>query len=196
MNDSADRARRHRPTATRALLQIAAFAAVQAVIVVGLAPFTPHIAAWFPPAYALVAFAQTLMIFAARRFVGLRWGATLAAVFTALVCGPFTAIGWLLAVPLVTAGALFDMVLAISQRARWDRRRAGRTLESAVAGLVIGVALFVVSLPVMSLDQLGLLVIFATLVARIIASWVGALLSALLVVRLERAGVKRVGRAG
>jgi hypothetical protein len=169
---------------TRAYLQIAAFAAIQAVIIIALAPFTRHIAAWFPPAYALVAFAQTLLIFTARRFTGIRWGATLAAGVTALVCGPFTAIGWLLAVPLLAAGALFDLVMRVAERRGWMPWR-----DSLVVGGVVGTALFLVSLPVMSPEHLGPVLVALTLVARIVATWAGAFLSARLVRRLERVGV-------
>lgn len=179
-----------RGTLTRAYLQVAAFSAVQAVIVIALAPFTPHIAGWFPPAYAIVAGVQTLLIFTARRFTGIRGGATLAAALTALVCGPFTAIGWLLAVPLLVAGILFDVVLAISERRGWTA-----TQDSIVAGLAVGAVLFLVSLPVMSLDHLGPAILAATLVARVVASWAGAALSARLVTRLERVGVTRPRRA-
>lgn len=177
-------------TTTKAYLQIAAFAAVQAVIIIALAPLTPHIAAWFPPAYALVAFVQTLLIFTARRFTGIRWGATLAAGLTAAVCGPFTAIGWLLAVPLMAAGALFDVVVAVADRRGWNAHT-----DSIVAGVLVGAGLFVLSLPVMSLDHLGPLVVILTLVARIVASWAGAFLSARLVDRLEHVGVSRARRA-
>ncbi|MBO9627555.1 MAG: hypothetical protein J7484_14440 [Microbacterium sp.] len=179
----------HGATITRAYLQSAAFAAVQSVIVIGLAPLTPHLAGWFPPAYALVAGLQTLMIFASRRFTGLRWGATLTALLTALVCGPFTAIGWLMAVPLLGAGALFDAVLAMAERRGWSERR-----DALVAGAIIGTGLFLVSLPVMSLGHLGPVVVAATLGARILASWGGASLSARLVRRLERIGVRRARR--
>ncbi|MGN7967005.1 hypothetical protein ACTJKK_13095 [Microbacterium sp. 22179] len=173
-----------RASATRPLLQIAAFSAVQAVVIIVLAPFTPHVAAWFPPAYALVAFLQTLLIFAARRFTGIRWGATLAAGVTALVCGPFTAIGWLLAVPLLAAAVLFDLVVGLAERRSWRTQR-----DSIVVALVVGTALFLVSLPVMSVEHLGPVIVILTLFARIVATWVGAFLSARLVHRLERLGV-------
>lgn len=182
---------------TRAYLQIAAFAAVQAVVIIALVPFTHQLAAWFPPAYALVAFVQTFLIFTARRFAGIRWGATLAAGLAAVVCGPFTAIGWLIAVPLMTAGALFDLVLRVSEHRGWSTRR-----DSLVAGLVVGTALFVVSLPVMSAEHLGLSLLALTLLARVAATWAGAFLSARLVRRLERVGVSArrsassVSRAG
>ncbi|WP_449407592.1 hypothetical protein [Microbacterium maritypicum] len=187
MTHSADAASpRHGASTTTAYLQVAAFAAVQGVIVIGLAPFTPHVAAWFPPAYALVASLQTLLIFTARRFTGIRWGATLTAGLTALVCGPFTAIGWLLAVPLLAAGTLFDLAMAVAERRGWSPRT-----DSLVAGAVVGAALFAVSLPVMSLDHLGPAIVGATLLARVVASWAGAFLSARLVTRLERMGVTR-----
>lgn len=76
---------------------------------------------------------QALLIFTARRFTGIRWGATLAAGLTALVCGPFTAIGWPLAVPLLTAGALFDLVMAVSERRCWTTERG-----SLAAGILVG----------------------------------------------------------
>lgn len=170
---------------TRAYLQIAAFAATQALIIIVLVPITGSIAAWSPPVYALVAFLQTLLLFAARRFTGIRWGATLAAGITALICGPFTAIGWLLAVPLIAAAVLFDLVIRIGERRRWSTGR-----DSVVAGIVIGAALFAVSLPVMSAEHLALPVLALTLLARIVATGTGAFLSALLVRRLERVGVR------
>ncbi|WP_223627212.1 hypothetical protein [Microbacterium sp. EST19A] len=185
MIDSADTsATRGGAIATKAYLQIAAFSGVQAVIVVALAPLTPHIAATFPPAYALVAFAQTLMIFTARRFTGVRWSATLAAGLTALICGPFTAIGWLLAVPLLTAGSIFDGIVFWSQKRHWPLRR-----ENLVAGIAVGLGLFIVSLPVMSLEHLSPFILVNTLAARVFASWLGSVLSARLVSRLERVGV-------
>lgn len=176
-------------SSTRAYLQVAAFAALQALIIIALAPFTRHIAAWFPPAYAMVAFLQTLLIFAARRFTGIRWGATLAAGITALVCGPFTAIGWLLAVPLLAAAVLFDLVMGLAERRDWGDAR-----DSVVVALVVGTALFLVSLPVMSVEHLGPAIVILTLIARIVATWTGAFLSARLVRRLERVGVSRGAR--
>jgi len=183
MNAPASLGRRGAHT-TKAYLQVAAFSAVQAVVIIGLAPLTPHIAAWFPPAYALVAFVQTLFIFTARRFTGIRWGATLAAGLTGVICGPFTAIGWLLAVPLLAAGALFDLVMAAADRRGWSER-----IGSIVCGVAVGSALFVVSLPVMSVEHLGPVVLALTYAARVVASWLGATLSARLVRRLERVGV-------
>jgi hypothetical protein len=159
---------------------------VQTLLVLAIAPVTPHVAVWFPPAYALLASLHTIMIFAARRFTGVRWGATLAAAITAVMSGPFTAIGWLIAVPLVTAGALFDVISGLAERHRWGRRR-----DVLVAGAVVGFGLFAVSLPVMSPDHLAPAMVIATLAARVLASWAGALLSAVLVDRLERVGVRR-----
>ncbi|WP_217181076.1 hypothetical protein [Streptomyces sp. AC495_CC817] len=186
MRIPAETRRDHGPTMTRAYLQSAAFAAVQAMLVIGLAPLTPHLAGWFPPAYALVAGLHTLLIFTSRRFTGLRGGATLTAALTAVVCGPFTAIGWLIAAPLLLAGLLFDGVLAVSANRGWGER-----IDIVLSGAVVGTGLFVVSLPVMSLPHLGPVIVAATLAARIIASAGGALLSARLVRRLERIGVRR-----
>ncbi|WP_314649025.1 hypothetical protein [uncultured Microbacterium sp.] len=175
-----------RRSTTRALLQVAAFAALQVIVIVVLMPVLGRLAAWFPPVYALVACTQTFLLFAARRFTGLAWGATLAAGITALVCAPFTPLGWLLAVPLMTAGVLFDLVLRAAQRRRWTERR-----DSLVSGVVVGAALFAVSLPVMSAEHLGPVILGLTLLARVVATAAGALLSARLVRQLERVGVSR-----
>ncbi|MFB7893946.1 hypothetical protein ACFC1I_17230 [Microbacterium sp. NPDC056044] len=174
---------------TRTLLQISAFAATQVVIIIALAPFTPLIAAWFPPAYALVAGLQTLMIFAARRFTGQPWAGTLAAAITGVLVAPFTAIGWLMAVPLLAAAVLFDAVMAFSDRRGWGPRRS-----SLGAGLVVGPVLFLVSLPVMDVAKVGVWILAATLVARCVAFWAAAALSARIVTRLRAAGVRRSPR--
>ncbi|MDT0157915.1 hypothetical protein Q9R19_09795 [Microbacterium sp. ARD32] len=170
---------------TRMHLRIAAFAAVQVLPVIALSPVMPQLAAWSPPVYALLAGLQTLFVFTARRMVPLRWAATLAALITAVLVGPFNAIGWLIAVPLVTAGGAFDLMMWLSERSA-----APRWLRHAVIGCVVGVALFAVSLPVMSAEHLlpGLLV--ATLLARVAASTAGSWLSARIVAALHRAGVR------
>lgn len=175
-----------RRSLTRAHLQISAFAAAQVVIIIAIAPFTPMIALWFPPAYALVAGLQTLLLFAARRFTGIPWAATLAAGITGVLVAPFTAIGWLMAVPLLAAAVLFDLVMAIAERRGW-----GLGASSLAAGATVGPALFAVSLPVMSVEHLGWGILAATLAARCLASWAGAVASGFIVRTLERAGVAR-----
>ena len=178
-----------RRSLTRAHLQISAFAAAQVVIIIAIAPFTPMIAVWFPPAYAVVAGVQTLMLFAARRFTGIPWAATLAAGITGVLVAPFTAIGWLMAVPLVAAAVLFDAVMALADKRGW-----GLGASSLAAGATIGPALFAVSLPVMSVEHLGLGILAATLAARCLASWAAAVVSGLIVRTLARAGVGRSAR--
>lgn len=172
-------------SATRASLQIAAFAAVQAVLIIALAPVTPHLAAWSPPVYALVVGVQTPLIFAARRFTRLRFAGTLAAAITGLLCGPFASIGWLVAVPLVAAGIVFDVVLGVAERRGWPVWK-----DAVIGGTLVGTTLFVISLPVFSTDHLvpGLLV--AVLAARIVASVIGVALASRIVTLLARAGVR------
>ncbi|WP_309127030.1 hypothetical protein [Microbacterium sp.] len=170
---------------TRRHLQIAAFAAVQALPIIALSPVTPHIAAWSPPVYAAVAGLQTLFVFAARRMVGLRWAASLTAVITAVLVGPFNAVGWLIAVPLVVAGASFDLMLRLLSRST-----SPSAVQHVLTGAVVGTALFGISLPVMSAEHLMPGLLLATWAARIVASAAGSWLAARIVSGLARAGVR------
>ncbi|MEJ1089226.1 hypothetical protein WDU99_12965 [Microbacterium sp. Mu-80] len=170
---------------TRRHLRIAAFAAVQVFPILALAPLMPQVAAWSPPAYAALAGAQTLFIFAARRMVGLRWSATVAAAMVAVLVGPFSAVGWLIAVPLMIAGAAFDGMMWMLERSRLPV-----VLLHVLIGGVVGSALFVVSLPVMSAEHLQPGLLLATWLSRVVTSVCGSWLSARLVAALHRAGVR------
>lgn len=170
---------------TRRHLQVAAFAAVQALPIIALSPVMPQLAAWSPPVYALVAGVQTLFVFAARRLVPLRWAATLAAVITAVLVGPFNAVGWLIAVPLVVAAASFDAMMWMLGRAALPA-----AVQHLLIGAVVGTALFGISLPVMSAEHLLPWLLLATWAARVTASITGSWLAARIVVTLSRAGVR------
>lgn len=168
---------------TRMHLQIAAFAAIQVVPIIAIAPFMPLIAAWSPPLYACAAGLQTLFLFTARRMIPLRWTATLAGLMAGLLAGPLTAVGWLIAVPLVVAGATFDLTVALTER-------IPRPLRHVLIGGAVGTALFLMSLPVMSAEHLVAAVLVPTLIARLVTSIAGSWLAERIVAMLAAAGVR------
>lgn len=167
-------------------MQIAAFAAVQAIVIIAVAPFTPVLAAWSPPLYAVVVGVHSPAILAARLFTKVRFGATLAAAITGVLCGPFMAIGWLILVPLVVAGAVFDAVVGFAERRGWSRGAIAMT-----SGPLVGLALFAVSIPVFSPDHLTVGVLVAVLGARILASTFAVFLAQKIVQLLAKAGVRQ-----
>lgn len=168
---------------TRMHLQIAAFAAIQVLPIIAMAPFMPLIAAWSPPLYACAAGLQTLFLFTARCMIPLRLTATFAGLLTGLLAGPFTAVGWLIAVPLVVAGATFDLAFALTGRVR-------RLLRHVLIGVAVGTTVFLMSLPVMSAEHLVAAVLVPTLIARLVTSIAGSWLAARIVTMLAAAGVR------
>jgi hypothetical protein len=177
---------------TRTLLLIAVFGAIGAVLLALVAPATTALAVAAPPAYALVAGVHSLLPFLARRLLGFDWAATSVAAFVGLLSVGSTPLGVLIVVPLVVSGAVFDATALLLRR----RLRAGEA-PFVVAALASAVALFLVSLPVMSPEHLGPVVMTLTLLGRIggqLAAWA---VSALVARRVLRAGILRdpAGRA-
>ncbi|WP_348788768.1 hypothetical protein [Leifsonia sp. NPDC080035] len=179
-------------TATRTLLLIAAFAAIGAVLMAVVAPFTSVLAAAAPPAYALVAGGHSLLPFLARRLLGVRWAATAVGAFVGVLSVGSTPLGILIVVPLVVSGAAFDGTLLVLGRWRGGEVR-GRFGEAvfAVAALVSAVALFLVSIPVMSPEHLAPVVLTLTLAGRAGGQLGASALSAVVARRVLRAGILR-----
>ena len=67
-----------RRPSTRALLIIAGFAALGALLLILIAPVTGLLAALFPPAYAVAAGIHSVLPLLARRLVGFPWTTTIA----------------------------------------------------------------------------------------------------------------------
>lgn len=181
-------AHRRRRLSTRVLLVAAGFGAVGAVILAVVAPITSAMAAAFPPLYALVAGIHSLLPFIARRALGFEWAATLVGAFVGVLSIAITALGALIVIPLVLAGFSFDATLALL-------RRCGPLRESAdyIAAGVSGVALFLVSLPVMNPERLGIGVVLLTLLGRLVGQVGSAGVAALVARRLRRAGIREEG---
>jgi hypothetical protein len=186
-----------RRLSTRALLVTAAFAALGAVLLILVAPITSLLAALFPPAYALAAGLHSVLPFLARRLLGIPWITTIAFALVGVVSIGFTVLGALILIPLVLTGVAFDLTLFLL-----SRRARPRPWHYYVAAAVTGVALFLVSLPVMSPDDLAPAIVVLTLCGRLLGQLGAAALSAVIARGVERAGiipqdlVARPGRVG
>lgn len=153
---------------TSALLVSAAFGAVQALVFVLVVPITSVLAVSSPPAYALVAAVHTVMPLLARVVTRVPGMATFAAFVTGVLTMAVSPIGPLAIVPMLCGAIALDLVLPL-RRGVWPR--AARIL---LAGVVAGVVLFFVALPVFSPDHLVAPVLLATLGARILGELVVA----------------------
>lgn len=175
---------------TRVLLQCAVFAAVQVLLYLSVVPFTGALAAAFPPAYAVLAGVNSVMVFSARLFTG-RWGAaTLTALITGLLVAAVSPIGLLLLVSLTIAAAAFDLTLLVFGATGARRRSASSVVSVIIAGAVSAFALFVVSLPVFSVEHLTAGMLAATFVGRVAGQLAAAYCAVVLVRVLSRAGVR------
>lgn len=170
---------------TRSLLHCAVFAGVQAILYLALSPIATTLATVFPPAYALAAGAYSVMVFAARLFIGRHGTATVTALITGVLIAAVSPIGLIILAPLVASGAAFDLVLFWTRRVR--RHRVLRTLVPAV--LLSAVTLFAISLPALSPGHLTAWVLAATLLGRAIGQVAAVLLASATVAALTRAGV-------
>jgi hypothetical protein len=189
--------RPRRRLSTRALLITAAFAALGAVLLILVAPITSLLAALFPPAYALAAGLHSVLPFLARRLLGIPWVTTIAFALVGVVSIGFTPLGVLIVIPLVLTGVTFDLTLLLL-----GRRGPAKAWHYHVAAAVTGVALFLVSLPVMSADDLAPGILALTLCGRLLGQFGASALSAAIARGVERAGivppdvVAPTGRAG
>lgn len=173
---------------TRTLLYCAVFAGLQTLLYLALSPMTALLASIFPPGYAVAAGAYSCGMFAARLFIGRNGTATLTAAITGVLIATVSPIGLVALIPMVIAGATFDVVLL------WGRRRPPRRVmwTPVPAALCSGIALFLVSLPAFSTDHLTLGVLTATLLGRAAGQVGAALLSTVIIAALSRAGVRAV----
>lgn len=167
---------------TRVLLICAALAAVQAIISLAATAVTPAIAATAPPIYALVAAVHSAMPFLARILTDARWSAALTAAITGVLVWPFSAVGPLFAVVVLTGAVSFDLALL-------GIRRPGRR-RMLPAALLAGATLFLVSLPVFSPAHLTPVILTATLLGRIGGETIALLVAERLASGLSQAGAR------
>lgn len=179
-----DGARRRPRLSTRTLLVTAAFGALGALLLILVAPITSLLAALFPPAYALAAGLHSVLPFLARRLLGIPWVTTITFALVGIVSIGFTVLGALILVPLLVTGVAFDLTLLIL-----GRRRAPRAWHYYLAAAVSGVALFLVSLPVMSPHDLAPAILVLTLCGRLLGQLGAAALSAGVARAVQRAGI-------
>lgn len=165
---------------TRTLLIAAAFASVQALVYVALIPILTVAATTMPPAYALLAGATTVGPFLARIVTRTPGAALITAGITAILVVAVSPIGLLTAVPFLTAGVVFDLVVG---------RGAVSTARLFVAAGAVALALFLISLPVFSAEHLTFVMLAATLLGRLGGEGAAALLVSLIVRALRRVGI-------
>ncbi|SEI16467.1 MULTISPECIES: hypothetical protein [unclassified Leifsonia] len=154
---------------TRALLIIAAFAALGALLLILIAPVTGLLAVLFPPAYAVAAGIHSVLPLLARRLVGFPWTTTIAFALVGILAIGFTPLGVLIVIPLVITGAGFDVTLLLLAR-----RSEPRLRHFAVGALVSALLLFLVSLPVFSPRDLTPWIVLLALAGRIVGQLAAA----------------------
>lgn len=177
------RPRRHNgPVPTRRLLQLAAFAAANVLIVLALTPANTAIALLNPLVYAATGSLSALVPMTARVWSGLPGSAVLCAAIAGLICTPFSALGFLVLFALVLPALVFDLVL-------WRVRRPPmRQLVSAAAAA--GILIWAISLPIIDPTFLSPTIIVLLVVIRVL-SYIGlALVARVLSRRLISAGVR------
>lgn len=176
-----DRLIAKRSTPTRALLIAAAFAAVQAAIFLALLPVLSLTAPSMPPVYAVLAGVNTALPFLARVITRAPGTATITAGVTAILVVALSPLGLLSAVPLLTAGVVFDLVCG---------RSAVSTRRLIVGGAAVAVALFLISLAVFSPEHLAPWMLAATLLGRLLGEGVVVVLVSATTRLLRRAGIR------
>lgn len=196
------RPRRPSMLSTRVMLVCAAFGALGTVLMLGVSPLTSAIAAWFPPAYAVVAGIHSVLPFLARRLLGVPFAATLVAGIEGVLSSAFTPLGVLIIVPLVLSAGVFDAVLALSSRrgrangtandgAARDGTATDGTAAYLAAAALSALALFAVSLPVIDPARLTLWMIVGTLLGRLIGQLLALGAATAIAGRVFAAGIMR-----
>lgn len=166
---------------TRSYLLCAALGAIQAMTIIFLTPVNAAAASFAPPLYALLSALSIVFINLAARLLPSPVAALLTAALTCLMVVPFSSLGFLIALPLLSQGAAIALILWLTRH-----RSAWRYL---VAGGVAGIVAFFVALPVFSTDDLTPAVLVSTLAARIAAGVGSALLAGALAKALRAAGI-------
>lgn len=146
---------------TRVLLTCAAIAIVHILIRLATVPLFTVLAPLSPPLYGFVIGLHSLMPFLARRLTRTPGTATL----TAGVAGLFTLatspLGIIVAVPVLLAGVVIDIVVGrVDRDGRQDARVEARYL---IAAVVTGCVLFAVALSVFSPEHLTPTILLLTL---------------------------------
>jgi hypothetical protein len=167
----------------------ATLAAVHLLAHLATVPLLTLLAPLSPPLYGLVAALHSVMPFLARRLTGVPGTALLTAGIAAVFVAATNVAGAIVAVPLLLAGAIIDLVV---WRSDADSRRG--EIRYYAAAIVAGAALFAVSLSVFSPEHLTPVLLAATLATRIVGELLAAALSRALAVALIRAGVGRALR--
>lgn len=167
------------------LLICAALAVAHVFVHLATVPVLTALAPFSPPAYALVAGIHSITPYLARRLTGVSGSALTTSALAAMIIVPTTSSGVITAVPVLLAGLLIDLVL-------W-RARPGRGYErrSFVAAVVVGTALFAVSVAVFAPEHRVPIVLLATLAGRIGGEVIAVLLARILSDGLRSAGVGR-----
>lgn len=173
-----------RRLSTRALLIIAAFAALGALLLILIAPITGLLAALFPPAYAVTAGIHSILPLLARRLVGFPWSTTIAFALVGILAIGFTPLGALIVIPLVVTGAGFDVTLLLLAR-----RGEPRLWHFLAGALVTAVLLFLVSLPVFSPRDLTPWILLLTLAGRVVGQLTAAAVAWAIGQRVLAAGI-------
>jgi hypothetical protein len=188
-------ARSGRPgVSTPVLMMCAAFAAAGVVVYVPLSAPGGSIAALAPPLYAIIAGAQSVMPFTARRFTGVTGTATITGLIGALIAAVFSPVGPILVLLWTLTGALFDLTLLLWERRSPERARPAGLHDEArflVAAVAAAAALFAVSLPVFSPQHLTPTWLGLTLAGRLIGELGAVVLAGLIVRALVRVGIRR-----
>lgn len=167
---------------TRRLLQLAAFAAANVVVVLALSPLNTAIAVLNPFLYAATGGITAVMPLTARVWSQIPGSATLCAAVAGLIAAPFSALGFLLVFALVLPALTFDLVLWRSSHSTLTR-----LLGAAAAA---GIMIWAISLPVIDPEFLSVFAVVILAVIRVISYTVVALIAQALSTRLIRIGVR------
>jgi hypothetical protein len=172
---------------TRVLLVCAAFAAVHLLLHLATGTFLAVLAPTSPPLYALGAGVHGVLPFVARRYTGAVGSATITAGIAGLLIAATSPSGVIILVPFLLTGTVIDLVVwKVDHGDRGPRSVQARYLLAAV---ILGAALFGVSLAVFSPEHLTVPIVLGTLLGRIVGEVVAAVLSGMIARALQRAGV-------
>lgn len=153
---------------------------MQAILFLALLPVLSAAASSMPPVYALLAGLNTVALFLARTITRAPGTATITAGITAALVVAASPLGLLSAVPLLTAGAVFDVIA-------W--KGAVSTGRLFIGAGAVAITLFLISLAVFSAEHLTPEMLAATLAGRLLGEAAAALLVSATTRNLRRAGV-------
>lgn len=167
------------------VLVCGALAAVHFVLHVITVPVLASLAVTFPPVYGVVAGIHSLMPFLARRMTQVPGTAVLTSAIASVFVASTNPSGIIVVVPVVLAGAVIDAVL-------WRSPHPGEG-RFALASVIAGLVLFVVSLAVFSPEHLTPFMLVGALVGRVAGELAANGAARALSSALFRAGIRRPG---